>query len=104
MVPAMKGAQVDGLLELGRTLQPGKWHEVARIAGATVNLVRSLPATRDYDVHDDVDELVVVLDGTFRVETPDGMLEARPGETMMVPRGTKHRGRLQEEAIVLIIR
>ena len=104
MATNVAGADVNKLVELGRTLPAGKWHEVRRIRDATVYLVRSEPSERDFDVHDDADELVVVLDGEFRIETPDGIAAAQPGESLLVPRGTPHRGRLRREAIFLLIR
>ena len=104
MHAAAAGMSTEALIERGRTLPVGQWHEVARVRDATVYLVRSEPATRDYDTHDDADEFVVVLEGEFRVETPDGFMAAKAGESLMVPRGTPHRGRLQQQAIFLLIR
>ena len=104
MLANVKGVDVNRLVETGRTLPAGKWHEVTRINGATVYLVRAEPAERDYDTHDDADEFVVVLEGEFRVETPDGVAAAGKGESLLVPRGTPHRGRLREQAIFLLIR
>ena len=34
---------------------------------------------------------VVALEGTFVVETPDGLVSAKPGESLLVPRGVRHR-------------
>jgi len=98
------GASSQGLLTLGRTLPPGKWHEITRINDATVYLVRAVPKSGEFDEHADADEYVVVLDGVFRVETPQGMTEAKAGESLLVPRGTPHRSRLDAEAIILLIR
>ena len=104
MLAGMQGTDVSKLVELGRTLPAGKWHEVTRIRDATVYLVRAEPAERDFDTHEDADEFVVVLDGEFRVETPDGISAAKAGESLLVPRGVPHRGRVQQQAIVLLIR
>ena len=104
MLAQVAGADVTALTELGRTLPAGKWHEVTRIRDAAVYLVRSEPSERDFDVHDDADEFVVVLEGEFRVETPEGIAVAKAGESLLVPRGTPHRGRLQQQAIFLLIR
>ncbi|MBY4675165.1 ethanolamine utilization protein EutQ [Marinobacterium arenosum] len=35
------------------------------------------------------DEVVVVIEGTFRVQTPDGVLEGRPGDVLWLPDGTE---------------
>ncbi len=105
MMTIADGAQAQQLVERARTLPAGQWHEITRINGATVYLVRAEPRERpDFDVHDDADEYVVALEGTFTVETPDGLVSAKPGESLLVPRGTPHRGKLAGEAIILLIR
>ncbi|MBV9756550.1 MAG: homogentisate 1,2-dioxygenase [Alphaproteobacteria bacterium] len=105
MMTTMTGAQAQQLVERARTLPANQWHEVTRINGATVYLVRAEPRDRpDFDLHDDADEYVVPQAGTFTVETPDGIVSAKPGESLLVPRGTRHRGKLAGEAIILLIR
>lgn len=42
-------------------------------------------------VHDDEDELFIVLDGELRLTLPDGEARIRPGEIYVVPKGTPHR-------------
>lgn len=98
------GAQAQELVRLGRTLPAGQWHEVTKINGATVYLVRAEPRERDYDMHDDVDEFVITLEGTFKVETPEGIIAASPGESLLVPRGVRHRTKLDDQAIILLVR
>lgn len=98
------GADYNNLVELGRTLPAGKWHEVTRVRDEMVYLVRSVPRDSDFDMHEDADEFVVVLEGVFRVETPEGVVEARAGESLLIPRGTPHRARLNAEALILLIR
>jgi mannose-6-phosphate isomerase-like protein (cupin superfamily) len=92
------------LVELGRALLPGQSHEITRIRDATVYLIRAAPTNSDFDIHEELDEFVVVLDGVFRVEMPDGDAEVKAGESLLVPRGTPHRARLTTEAIILLIR
>jgi mannose-6-phosphate isomerase-like protein (cupin superfamily) len=104
MVETALGAGHENLVGLGRTLPAGKWHEVTRVRDATVYLVRAVPKDGAFDAHADADEYVVVLDGVFRVETPQGIAEAKAGESLFVPRGTPHRARLEAEAIILLIR
>ena len=100
-----EGAAAQQLVQLARTLPAGKSHEITRINGATVYLVRAEPREgRDFDMHDDTDEYVVTLEGTFVVETPDGLVSAKPGESLLVPRGVRHRAKLEREAIILLIR
>ena len=105
MMTTASGAQAQQLIERARALPAGQWYEVTRINGATVYLVRAEPRDRpDFDLHDDADEYVVALEGTFTVETPEGIVSAKPGESLLVPRGTRHRAKLEGEAIILLIR
>jgi mannose-6-phosphate isomerase-like protein (cupin superfamily) len=104
MLEQRLGASRASLVDLARTLPAGKWHEVMRIRDATVYLVRAAPRDGDFDMHEDADEFVVTLDGVFRVETPEGVIEAKAGECLLVPRGTRHRARLTADAIILLMR
>ncbi len=104
MLGTLGKVEVTALLDQAARQEPGKWHEVTRINGAAVYLVRSLPATRDYETHDDVDEFVVVLEGAFRLETPEGFSVAEAGQSLLVPRGVPHRGRHHGEVSFLLIR
>jgi mannose-6-phosphate isomerase-like protein (cupin superfamily) len=104
MLEQRLGVSRASLVELARTLPSDKWHEVARIRDATVYLVRAEPRDGGFDMHEDVDEFVVTLDGVFRVETPEGVTEAKAGECLLVPRGTRHRARLTAEAIIILMR
>lgn len=40
-------AEAQQLVQLGRTLPANKWHDVTRINGASVYLVRAVPTERD---------------------------------------------------------
>ena len=96
--------QSAGLIELAATLAPNTWHEISRIRDATAYLVRATPQQRDFDVHDDVDEFVIVLKGEFPIETPTGKSVTKAGQSILVPRGTPHRTRVTGEAIIVLIR
>lgn len=96
--------QTAGLIELAATLAPNTWHEITKIRDATAYLVRVTPQQRDFDVHDDVDELVIVLKGEFPVETPAGKSVSKAGQSVLVPRGTPHRTWATDEAIIVLIR
>lgn len=47
--------------------------------------------TLDFHVHEKSDELFLVLEGSFHLETEDGLLEVNEGEFVIVPKGTLHR-------------
>ncbi len=41
--------------------------------------------------HDDTDELFLILEGELEMEFRDRTVTLRPGELIVVPRGTEHR-------------
>ncbi|WP_027855994.1 cupin domain-containing protein [Marinobacterium jannaschii] len=45
------------------------------------------------------DEVIVVMEGTFRIRTPEALLEAKPGDVLWLPDGTelKYEG---EQALI----
>ena len=47
--------------------------------------------TLDFHVHEDSDELFYVIEGSFQLETEDGLLRINEGEFVIVPKGTLHR-------------
>jgi mannose-6-phosphate isomerase-like protein (cupin superfamily) len=79
-----------------------------RVEGFTVGAPRM---TRDAphagEMHPDGDELLFLISGRIRValEEPAGerIVELRPGESLVVPRGTWHRVMLQEPSQLLHI-
>jgi mannose-6-phosphate isomerase-like protein (cupin superfamily) len=52
--------------------------------------------------HEHEDELFLTVQGRFRVEFRDRVVELSPGEFLIVPRGVEHRTVADEEAHVLI--
>lgn len=47
--------------------------------------------TLDFHLHEGSDELFYVIEGSFQIETEDGLLRVNEGEFVIVPKGTKHR-------------
>jgi len=43
--------------------------------------------------HDDTDELFLILEGEFDMDFRDRTVTVKPGELLIVPRGTEHRRR-----------
>ncbi len=78
-------------------------HELARIAGVALRLVR-LAGTYRWHVHRGQDEAFIVVDGKLFVDTERGSVELGPGELLIVPAGLRHRSRVPEgEAVVLLV-
>jgi len=52
--------------------------------------------------HQNEDELFLVLEGTLRLEFPEGSVELEPGEMCIVPRGVEHRPVAEGEVHLLL--
>lgn len=53
--------------------------------------------------HADTDEAFFVLEGTLRIDLPEGSVDIGPGELYIVPRGVRHRPFAAEEVKVMIV-
>ena len=42
-------------------------------------------------IHEHSDELFYVIEGSFHLETEEGLTKVNAGELIIVPKGTKHR-------------
>lgn len=52
--------------------------------------------------HDDADEVFLCWRGVLRVEFRDRVVELRPGQLLVVPRGIEHRTASDEEAEIIV--
>lgn len=59
--------------------------------------------TLDFHVHEASDEMFFVIEGTFELETEEGLLRVNEGEFVIVPKGTKHRPVVNSLAKFLMI-
>ena len=53
--------------------------------------------------HDDTDELFLILDGEFDMDFRDRTVTLRPGELLIVPRGTEHRPAARRGEVKLLL-
>ena len=53
--------------------------------------------------HPETDEAFFVLEGTLRIDLPDGPMYVAPGELYVVPRGIEHRTAAEGEAKLMMI-
>ena len=51
----------------------------------------------------ETDEAFLVLEGTLRIDLPDGPVYVKPGELYVVPRGIEHRTAAEGEARLMMI-
>ncbi|TAL85524.1 MAG: cupin domain-containing protein [Rhodanobacter sp.] len=53
--------------------------------------------------HEETDETFVVLEGTLRIDMPDGAVSVNTGEMFVVPKGVKHKPYAEREVKLLLI-
>ena len=53
--------------------------------------------------HPETDETFLVLEGSLRIDFPDGAVTIGPGELFIVPKGAKHKPFAEGEARVMLI-
>jgi len=53
--------------------------------------------------HPDTDEAFLVLEGTLRIDLPDGSVSVGPGELYVVPKGVRHKPFAEAEVKLLIV-
>ena len=53
--------------------------------------------------HAETDEAFIVVDGEMSIDFRDGGVDLKRGEMFVVPRGTEHRPRAQNECHILLV-
>ena len=81
---------------------PWKSFDVATVNGNVVRLRVMADATASWHSHESSDELFYVMSGTLLVDTGHGTRVIRAGQLFVVPAGTRHRGRVEGRAVVLV--
>jgi len=56
-----------------------------------MNVVAVAERTLDFHVHEDSDEMFVILDGQMQLEFVDGLVDLNVGDFIIVPKGVRHR-------------
>lgn len=67
------------------------YEKIGQLNGHMLSVVRVENRTLDFHVHEQSDELFLVLEGAFQLELADGLLPVAQGEMVIVPKGTLHR-------------
>ena len=56
-----------------------------------------------WHMHDDTDEVFIVIGGEIFIEFEDETINLTSGEMIVVPKGTKHRPYANEEAKIMLV-
>jgi mannose-6-phosphate isomerase-like protein (cupin superfamily) len=67
------------------------YEKVGRLNGHILSVVQVENRTLDMHIHEQSDELFYVLEGSFHLETEEGLTKVDAGEFIIVPKGKKHR-------------
>lgn len=67
------------------------YRRVGTLNSHALTVVNVENRTLDFHVHEHSDELFYVIEGTFMLETEDGLTEVGAGEFIIVPKGMRHR-------------
>ena len=67
------------------------YKKIGFLNGHVLSAVQVENRTLDFHVHEESDELFFVIEGSFQLETEEGLLRVDEGEFIIVPKGTRHR-------------
>ncbi len=67
------------------------YEKIGRLNGHILSVVNVENRTLDFHRHEDSDELFYVIEGSFELETEDGLTRVNGGEMIIVPKGVLHR-------------
>lgn len=67
------------------------YKKVGQLNSHVLSVVQVENRTLDFHVHESSDELFYVIEGSFQLETEEGLLRLDSGEFVIVPKGTVHR-------------
>lgn len=79
------------------------YEKVGALNSHVLSVVNVENRTLDFHVHEDSDELFYVIEGSFHLETEDGLTQVDSGEMIIVPKGVRHRPVVKELARFLMI-
>jgi len=74
---------------------------LASLNGQDVRLAK-LKGEFPWHQHDNEDELFFIIKGTLTIDLEDQSLVLKEGEMVVIPRGTQHRPRAEEEVHALL--
>jgi mannose-6-phosphate isomerase-like protein (cupin superfamily) len=91
------------LAKLGDSRPEPWWNESLCTVNDCVARIGVFHGEFHWHKHDREDELFFVLSGTLYIDLRDRVVELKPHQAMMVPRGVEHRTRAPEKTVVLMV-
>lgn len=68
-----------------------EYNQIGTFNDHMMTVVAVADRTLDFHVHEDSDEMFVILDGHMQLEFDDGLVDLSVGDFIVVPKGTQHR-------------
>ena len=72
------------------------YEKIGHINGHMLSVVQVENRTLDFHVHEASDEMFYVIEGSFQLETREGLIRVDEGEFIIVPKNTEHRPVVKE--------
>ena len=79
------------------------YQKSGRFNGNVLSVVNVENRALDFHVHENSDEFFYVIEGSFHLETNDGLIQVNEGEYIIVPKGIRHRPIVKELSRFLMI-
>lgn len=79
------------------------YKKIGHFNGNMLSVVQVENRTLDLHVHENSDEIFCVLEGSFELETEEGLTRVNAGEMVIVPRGKLHRPVVKELTKFLMV-
>jgi mannose-6-phosphate isomerase-like protein (cupin superfamily) len=67
------------------------YDKIGQLNGHILSVVNVENRTLDFHIHEKSDELFYVIEGSFHLETDEGLIKVDGGEFVIVPKGIRHR-------------
>ena len=79
------------------------YEQIGRLNGHVLSVVNVENRTLEFHVHHASDELFYVIEGSFSLETDEGLTKLSEGDLVIVPKGVRHRPVVTELVRCLLI-
>lgn len=79
------------------------YEKIGALNGHVLSVVNVENRCLDFHVHEYSDELFYVIEGSFELETEEGLTRVDSGEMIIVPKGVMHRPVVKELTKFLMI-
>lgn len=83
--------KINLLAAAGQTGGLFQYLKIGQLNNHMLNVLRGENRTLDFHIHEQSDELFYVIEGQFKIELDDGIIELVAGDMIIIPKGTRHR-------------